>query len=853
MGGEWSKKEKRGVNNMRIRVLGTIKQQGQLHGFVIISNKPITGMQSIVDGKNVYRVDLRQAQIISGKQPFENVACEKGKWSGTECSINRMPEQDIQGNYVKGERDVYVLSRLEQEGRTKGYSLLTLAGQTQNVDKQSLIKGMHGRSLVNAKIVRVKGGLDYYIAGVRGEIPTKELKKEEKDIKPIAQAKTEAVGKKKEEDGGKDMKIARMKKLVPLLREAAFEYYQNSNEIMSNYEYDKLYDELEQLEQETGVVLAGSVTQQVGYVVQSKLPKVKHLSKMMSLDKTKDRDIIGETLCRQVGFLSWKLDGITLVVTYKNGELVSAVTRGDGTIGEDVTNNYKVFSNVPRKIAYKGDLVVRGEGVISYRTFARINGKIKSETDKYKNPRNLAAGSIRQLETQKTAERDVEFVVFTVVEGYEEKENYTDKLEMVRELGFSVVEYEKVTEVSVEDAIARFEEKVASNPYPTDGLVLSIDNIEYGEKLGCTSKFPKNAKAFKWADDVAETELIEIHWSPSRTGAINPVAVFKPVDIEGTTVQRASVHNVSIVEELKLGIGDTITIFKANMIIPQVGENLTKSGKIEIPSNCPVCGGATTIKQEKTAKVLMCTNEQCIAKHLGNLVHFVGRDAMNIDGLSESTLEKLVAEGIITDYKDIYHIRKHQATIENMEGFGKRSYEKLAKAIESSRKVEMPKFLYSLGVEQLGRTASRLVCQEIGEDLETILGVSKERLLKIEGIGEKTANEIVVYFTKNQERVRGLAEEMSFVAPVKVEAKSGLAGKVFVITGSLNQYGNRKELQAEIEAAGGKVSGSVSSKTTYLVNNDTTSSSSKNKKAQELGVKIISEEYVMGLLKGDEI
>lgn len=645
------------------------------------------------------------------------------------------------------------------------------------------------------------------------------------------------------------MSIDRMKELVKILGKAAEVYYQGKDEIMSNFEYDRLYDELEALEKETGIVLSGSVTQKVGYEVQSKLPKVTHSTRMLSLDKTKSVENLAETLQGEEGFLGWKLDGLTVVATYEGGKLISAVTRGNGVVGEDVTNNYKNFSNVPLTLNIKDRLVVRGEALISYKTFEEINSKIENEIDKYKNPRNLCSGSVRQLDPNVTKRRNVEFVVFTVVEGFEEEKTYTGKLEKAKELGFEIVEYEKVNKNNLSDAIERFKNRVGSFKYPTDGLVLTIDNIEVGKRLGETSKFPRNAKAFKWEDGVVETELLYIDWSCSRTGAINPVAVFKPVELEGTTVTRASVHNISIIEELELGIGDIITIYKANMIIPQIADNLTRSGNLEIPKECPVCGGKTEIVQSDQAKVLYCTNVNCMAKHIGKLVHFTKRDAMNIEGLSESTLERFVREGFIKDYKDIYHLERYKDKIVELEGFGVRSYENIINAVEKSREVDLAAFLYALGVNQLGRTTSKIVSKALDNDLEKILNVTEDELLKIDGIGEITAKEIVKYFSENADMVRELAKEMKFKEAEKVDTSSPIAGKTFVITGDVKHFKNRKELQAKIESLGGKVSGSVSAKTNYLINNDITSNSGKNKKAKELNVPIISEDEFIEMIK----
>lgn len=640
---------------------------------------------------------------------------------------------------------------------------------------------------------------------------------------------------------GKTPEIQRMQELIDELTPAAEAYYTGADEIMSNYEYDKKYNELEELEKKTGVILANSLTQRVGFEVKSKLQKVRHLSKMLSLDKTKDRQELANSLGGQEGFLGWKLDGLTVVLVYEGGNLQSAVTRGDGTIGEDITHNAKFFLGVPQKINYKDRLVVRGEALISYKTFNAINAKITNIDDKYKNPRNLASGSVRQLDSKIAKERNIHVIAFTVVEGFDNLLTYTDKLEEIRKLGFDVVPYIKVTKDTTVAEIEKFEKMIKSYQYPTDGLVITIDNIAYGEMLGTTSKFPRNSKAFKWKDEEYETKLLDIDWSVGRTGAITPVAIFEPVDIDGTTVSRASVHNLSIIKQLKLGIGDTIRTYKANMIIPQISENITKSGDLVIPDKCPVCHQSTQIVVSQQAEILMCVNPDCPARNIGRLSHFVSRDAMNIDGLSEATLERFVNEGFIKEFKDIYHLSDYADKIVKMEGFGKASYTKLYKAIEKSRECELPAFIYSLGIVQMGRTTSKDVCKALDYDLEKLIDITIDELQSLDGVGEKTAKEIVNYFADNAAMVRELAKEMTFKAMPKIDRNSPISGKTFCITGDVYTFKNRKELQAKIESLGAKAASSVSSKTDYLINNDTTSGSNKNQTAKKLGIPIISE------------
>ena len=655
----------------------------------------------------------------------------------------------------------------------------------------------------------------------------------------VQKAEGDNVGMPMSVKGNKD--ISRMQELIDKLVPAAEAYYTGADEIMSNYEYDKLYNELEDLEKKTGIVLAGSLTQKVGFEVKSKLPKVKHATKMLSLDKTKDRQELANSLGGQEGFLGWKLDGLTCVITYENGELVSAVTRGNGSIGEDITHNAKFFAGVPQKISYKDRLVVRGEALISRKNFDRINSQITNVDDKYKNARNLASGSVRQLDSKVAKERHVEVVAFTVVEGFDWIKTYTGKLEELRKYGFDIVPYIKVKPSEVIKGIEYFEDKVEKYKFPTDGLVITIDDIAYGEMLGNTSKFPRNSKAFKWKDEPEPTELIDIEWSVGRTGAITPVAVFKPVEIDGTTVQRASVHNVSVMKQLKLGKGDVVNIIKSNMVIPQVVENLTKSGTCIPPSVCPVCGGPTQIQISQQAEVLMCVNPNCVAKHIGNLSHFVERDAMNIDGLSEATLERFVNEGYIKTYRDIYHLSDYEKDIVKLDGFGRASYTKLIKAIDKSRECELPAFIYALGINQVGKRTAKDICQGLDYDLGVMLRISEDDLKKLPNIGDKTAYEFVNYMQIHGPMIIELTKELKFKAMQKINRNSPISGMIFCITGDVYQFKNRKELQALIESLGAKASSSVSAKTNYLINNDITSNSNKNQTAKKLGIPIISE------------
>ena len=648
-------------------------------------------------------------------------------------------------------------------------------------------------------------------------------------------------------------KKKRIKELVEILNKAAKSYYVDAVEIMPNIEYDKLYDELLELEKETNVVLSNSPTQNVGYEIAGELPKKAHESPMLSLDKTKSVEDLREWLGDNKALLSWKMDGLTIVLTYRDGELVEAVTRGNGTIGEVITNNAKNFQNIPLKIEFKGELILRGEAIIKYSDFKRINDAIEDATAKYKNPRNLCSGSVRQLNPAITKSRMVYCNIFNVVkaDGVDFENSKAKQFEWAKNEGFDVVEYKFTDSKSIADDIAEFESKIESNDIPSDGLVLLLDDIALGERLGSTSKFPRNAMAFKWSDERQVTKLKYIEWSPSRTGLINPVAVFEPVELEGTTVSRASLHNVSIFEDLMLGVGDEISVYKANMIIPQVYENLTKSNTEKVPDTCPACGSHASIKQDNESKVLLCTNPDCQIKHIKQYALMASRDALNIDGLSESTLEKFLSKGFIKNDSDIFKLDRYKDEIVNMEGFGKRSYEKLMAALEEAKHTNVARFLYSLGINGIGSANAKMIAKYFDNDIDKIITAGKDELLEIEGIGEVLANSIVDFFkdSKNIENVKSLREVLIFEAEESAGSDS-FAGKVFVITGSLEHFTNRNELKELIEKNGGKVSGSVSSKTNFLINNDTASNSSKNKKAKELGVEIISEEDFLKLLEG---
>ncbi|MBQ8148849.1 MAG: NAD-dependent DNA ligase LigA [Lachnospiraceae bacterium] len=651
------------------------------------------------------------------------------------------------------------------------------------------------------------------------------------------------------------MELERIKELVELLNQAGRAYYQEDREIMSNREYDALYDELVALESKTGVVLANSPTIHVGYEVLSELAKEKHSSPMLSLDKTKDVDALAAWLGDQKGVLSWKMDGLTVVLTYRNGELEKAVTRGNGEIGEVITNNAKTFCNLPRRIPYTGELIIRGEAVITYSDFEKINAGIEDVEAKYKNPRNLCSGTVRQLNNQITAERNVHFFAFNLVdiEDVDFQNSMEARFVWLKQMGFDVVEYEMVTADTIRDAVAGFANRIQTNDFPSDGLVLLYDDIAYGKSLGTTAKFPRDSIAFKWADELATTHLRYIEWSPSRTGLINPVAVFEPVELEGTSVSRASMHNISILESFQMGEGDEISVFKANMIIPQVAENRTRSGTVQIPQHCPACGAPTEIRQVNDVRALYCTNEFCSAKKLKLFSHFVSRNAMNIDGLSEATLDKFIEEGFLEDLYDLYRLEPYRMQIVVMEGFGDKSYENLQKSIETSRTTTLARFLYGLGIMNIGVATAKLICKHFKNDLAAIQTAGVEELVEIEGIGQVIAEAFVAYFKheENLHRIQELLKEIRFEEEEIQAGEQIFEGKNFVITGSVNHFANRDEVKAVIEGKGGKVTGSVTSKTHYLINNDVTSNSSKNKKAKELGVPIISEDDFIRMMNGE--
>lgn len=645
--------------------------------------------------------------------------------------------------------------------------------------------------------------------------------------------------------------IEHMKSLIEQLNEAARVYYQGQDEIMSNYEYDRLYDELTALEEKTGIVMANSPTVHVGYETISELPKEAHVAPMLSLNKTKEVADLVSWLGRQTGLLSMKLDGLSIILTYEDGKLTKALTRGNGEIGEVITNNARTFVNIPEKISYSHNLVLRGEALILYSDFEELNHQIEV-AERYKNPRNLCSGSVRQLNNEITAARRVHFYTYNIISTGTDLSFTTRRqgLEWLREQGFDIVPYKVVTGDTMEESVAAFSEEVKQSDLPSDGLVVALDDLAYSQTLGRTAKYPRDSIAFKWQDELADTTLRAIEWSASRTGLINPVAVFDPVELEGTTVTRASVHNISILKELALGVGDKISVYKANMIIPQIYENKTRSGSCAIPDQCPVCHQKTELQNENGSIVLICPNEQCYAKKIKLLSHFVSRNAMNIDGLSEATLEKFINEGMIHSFVDLFHLDRYREQLIEMEGFGEKSYENLMASIERAKDVPLANLLYSLGIKGIGLSTAKLIVGHYPRSITEMNTLTIEELAQIDGIGDVLAAAFVSYFadSANQELMKQLSQQLRIQYPEEAASRP-LEGMTFVITGSLKHFHNRQACKDRIESQGGKVAGSVSSKTTYLVNNDITSMSSKNKKARELNVPVIDEEQLMQILE----
>lgn len=647
-----------------------------------------------------------------------------------------------------------------------------------------------------------------------------------------------------------DKKLNRMKELIEILNNASRLYYQYSTPIMTDFEYDKLYDELEKLEKETNTILSNSPTQNVEPEAIDSLVKVEHPAPMLSLSKTKSISELASFLENQEGLLSWKLDGLTIVLTYKDGKLSSGVTRGNGIIGEVITENVKKFKNIPLTITYKGTLVVRGEAVIKYSDFNKMNEELDDDSSQYKNPRNLCSGSVRQLDSKVTAKRNVNCIIFALIESEKKFKLKSEEFEWLKSLGFDIVEYHKVTSNNLEEQVLYFKNKINEYDIPSDGLVLLYNDIEYGKQLGTTAKYPKNAIAFKWQDETAETKLIDVDWLVSRTGLINPVAVFEPVELEGTIVSRASLHNVSILQGLSLGIGDTILVYKANMIIPQIADNLTQSNSLTIPNKCPVCNHEARIISSNDVKYLYCMNDFCPAKLVKRLSQFTSRNAMNIEGLSDAIINKLADEGLIKTYADIYNLKRYKNDIISFEGFGEKSYDNLINSIEKSRNVKLANFIFALGIPDIGLSRAKLICKNYSNDINKIRNLTFEELSKIDGIGEIIAKEWIDTFNNEDfiKELELLLKEVNFT-DTSIDNNQPLKDLIFVITGSVNSFTNRDELVEYIETYGGKVVKAISNNVNYLINNDITSTSTKNTKAKELGIKIISENDLMSMIQ----
>jgi len=648
-------------------------------------------------------------------------------------------------------------------------------------------------------------------------------------------------------------KIDRMKELINILNKASYLYYQESTSMMSDYEYDKLYDELVELEKTTNMTLSNSPTINIEPTISNSLEQIEHPSPMLSLSKTKDVEDLKDFLNDKEGILSWKLDGLTIVITYENGKLISGVTRGNGIIGELVTENVKQFKNIPLTIPYKGKLVVRGEAVIKYSDFNKMNNELKEGEIQYKNPRNLCSGSVRQLDSSITSKRNVNCIIFSLIQTNDivfktKKEEY----DWLESLGFQVVDRKIVNKNTIQEIVLEFKDLVKKYDIPSDGLVLTYDDIDYGNNLGTTAKFPRHSIAFKWQDETANTKLIEVDWKVSRTGLINPVAIFEPIELEGTIVSRASLHNVSILKSLKLGIGDTISVYKANMIIPQIADNLTKSNNIKIPEVCPNCGEKANIINTSDVEYLYCSNDFCLAKLMKKLSLFTSRNAMNIDGISDAILSKLIDENLITEYSDLYNLNKYKETIISFEGFGEKSYNNLIESIEKSRKVNLANFIYSLGIPDIGLSRAKLICKTFDNDINKVLNATEEELSKIDGIGEIIAKNWIktINNPKFINNLNNILKEITFIN--NINTNNELQNKNFVITGSVINFKNRDDLIEYIENNGGKVLKTISNNVHYLINNDINSTSSKNKKAKELNIQIISENDLINMITNKE-
>lgn len=642
-------------------------------------------------------------------------------------------------------------------------------------------------------------------------------------------------------------KIKRLKELTEQLNHYRDSYYNNSESLISDKQYDDLFDELQSLEEETGIVMSNSPTNTVGYEVKSKLEKVKHSHPMLSLDKTKSTDDLIKFSNGRDCIISLKLDGLTVLNTYDNGVLFQSETRGNGEEGEIITHNAKVFDNLPLNIPFDRKFEIEGEAIITQSDFEKIN--INGE---YKNCRNLASGSVRQLDSNITKNRHVRFIAWKIPFGLT---TYTKGFEIAAQYGFEVVPYVKYNSSTdnIEKKIEALKNIAKEKSLPIDGLVVTYNNVEYGKSLGMTGHHPKHSLAYKFYDDIYPTELLDVEFTMGKTGVLTPTAVFKPVEIDGTVVGRASLHNISIMKELGITHkGQTVNVYKSNQIIPQIDSvedddiEITDDNMIIPVETCPICGADTKIIQENDSKVLICTNDNCKGKLLGKLVHFCSKNAINIESMSEATLQFLIDRGWVKSFKDIYKLDYYRQNWKGYDGFGDKSVDKLLDAIENSRKTTLDRFIYSLSIPLIGRSASKDIakyCHNSIDEFTFIMENTSLEFATIDGIGVSATTSLDDWWNINRDMFYELEEEFVFAnSKENNDVSTDLSGNIFVITGSLTHYKNRDELVSVIETMGGKVSGSVSAKTSYLINNDTQSSSSKNQKAQKLNIPIIREE-----------
>lgn len=651
-------------------------------------------------------------------------------------------------------------------------------------------------------------------------------------------------------------KLERIKQLIKDLNNASYAYY-NQIPIMSDYEWDKMYDELINLEEETGIILSNSPTHNVGYSVADELNEVEHNHPMLSLDKTKSVDELIEFMGDNDCFLSVKADGLTTSLHYIDGKLIGAETRGDGVKGIECLQNVLTMDNVPKEIPYNDELIIDGETIIGWDTFREINDKLP-EDKKYQHPRNLVSGSLRLLDSKEAASRNMRFVAWRVIKGFEHKTPSKD-LFKAKDIGFEIIPILKSPRINQEKELTillnHIRESADLHNIPYDGAVMAVDDYKIAESMGRTEKFFRHSMAYKYEDELFETVLTDIEWNTSKTGLINPVAIFQPVDLNGAITTRATLHNITYIKDMMLGIGDRIRVYRSNMVIPKVHDSIDKSGNFKIPDKCPICGYPTRIIKENDSEVLMCENPDCNGKLLGKLVHAASRNALDIENLSESTIEKFINLGWLNSIQDIYHLSEHENEMKSLEGFGKKSVEKLLSSIEKSRNTNLQRFLYSLSIPLLGKSASQDIANTCNQSLNAFVGAltssGKDAFTHINGIGDALGKSIIGYWNKNGEKIIELSKEFSFEIPNLVldEIPNTLQGKTFVVTGSVNHYKNRDELKADIVAHGGTVAGSVSSKTSYLINNDINSTSSKNQKAKSLNIPIITEEEFLSIIR----